>query len=119
MTLYLEIEHNQAEDKHVSVNELRLCMKDNTVINVTWDSTKYTYEDGKTILKITGVHINSRMDDLIKNLIAVRLNYECQDRAETFISVSDIYLTVVESGKAQGFRFFKDGRLMYKTCLEI
>ena len=119
MILYLEIEHNQSENKQVSVNGLKLCMENDTVINVIWDLAQSAYKDGKTTLKMTGIHINSTMDELIKDLKAVKLDFECQVGEETSVLISDIYLTVVDCGKAQGFRFFKYGKLMYKTCLEV
>ena len=122
MIFYLEFSHNRTKEDHVIADSMEIHIQNGSVINASWDVSEWTCEDEKTTsrlkkVRFNDVYANGRIKELINGLKRICLNLNVQNKQEDVL-VSDIYLTVVDSGKFEGFRFFGDGRLMYKMPLE-
>lgn len=58
MIFYITLKHNGKKDDRVIIDSLTLLLKDNSKINIEWESSDWSYEDKQTYCRLKGILFN-------------------------------------------------------------
>lgn len=100
MIFYITIKHNGKKDDRVIIDSLTLLLKDNSKINIEWESSDWSYEDNQTYCRLKGIffndeYANGKLSLMKNNIKGIELEaYSLEDDKEydakmTYLEIRD------------------------------